>query len=242
MTILGIVQVAFNILFFAGIALCFIKLKGRREEDPRLSYGLKLLQNKIAVLEDLSDKTELKVKQLVILLESKMRDLQHKVTAADTQMARIDHSMNKTMEVAHIFQDQVPHEQIMERKTTNKYINAARMAHQGLSFQEIQQQVDIPHAELDLIVKLNREQLMFSEDHLPAWADKNIVDKHIANKHPVEANQNIFVPPQVDIASLEKLGQEFKQACKDFEQKIKPTAKAEPEVVPYQFKKMNEHY
>jgi hypothetical protein len=46
----------------------------------------------------------------------------------------------------------------------------------------------------------------------------------------------------VDIASLEKLGQEFKQACKDFEQKIKPTVKVEPEVVPYQFKKMNEHY
>jgi hypothetical protein len=232
MTILGIVQVAFNILFFAGIALCFIKLKGRREEDPRLSYGLKLLQNKIAVLEDLSDKTELQVKQLVILLETKIRDLQAKVTAADTQMARIDHSMNKTMEVAHIFQEQVPHEQIMERKTTNKYINAARMAHQGLSFQEIQKQVDLPHAELDLIVKLNREQLMFSEDHLPAWVEK----------HPVEANENIFTPPQVDIASLEKLGQEFKQACKDFEQKMNPPAKAEPEVVPYQFKKMNEHY
>ena len=232
MTLLGILQVAFNILFFAGIALCFIKLKGRREEDPRLSYGLKLLENKIAVLEDLSDKTELQVKQLVILLETKIRDLQQKVTAADTQLARIDHSMNKTMEVAHIFQEQVPHEQIMERKVSNKYINAARMAHQGLSFQDIQKQVDLPHAELDLIVKLNREQLMFSEDHLPAWADK----------HPVEANQNIFAPPQVDIASLEKLGQDFKQACKAFEEKINPPSKAEPDIVPYQFKKLNEHY
>ncbi len=232
MTLLGILQVAFNILFFAGIALCFIKLKGRREEDPRLSYGLKLLENKIAVLEDLSDKTELQVKQLVILLETKIRDLQQKVTAADTQLARIDHSMHKTMEVAHIFQEQVPHEQIMERKVSNKYINAARMAHQGLSFQEIQKQVDLPHAELDLIVKLNREQLMFSEDHLPAWADK----------HPVEANQNIFAPPQVDIASLEKLGQDFKQACKAFEEKINPPAKAELDIVPYQFKKLNEHY
>ncbi len=231
MTILGIVQVALNVLFVAGIALCFFKLKGRREEDPRLSYGLKLLQNKIAVLEDLSDKTELQVKQLVILLETKIRDLQHKVTAADTQMARIDHAMNKTMEVASIFQDQVPHEQIMERKTSNKYISAARMAHQGQSFQDIQKQVDLPHAELDLIVKLNREQLMFSEDHLPAWVEK----------HPVEANQNIFVPPQVDIASLEKLGQDFKQACKDFEQKMNP-AKAEPEIVPYQFKNINGRY
>jgi Protein of unknown function (DUF2802) len=241
MTILGIVQVAFNVLFFAGIALCFFKLKGRREEDPRLSYGLKLLQNKIAVLEDLSDKTELQVKQLVILLETKIRDLQQKVNAADTQLARIDHSMNKSLEVANIFQEQIPHEQIMERKTSNKYINAARMAHQGLSFQDIQKQVDLPHAELDLIVKLNREQLMFSEDQLPAWVEKAPTEKHAADRHPIEANPNLFVPPQVDMESLEKLGQDFKQACKDFEQKMHP-AKTEPEVVPYQFKKMYDRY
>lgn len=235
MTILGILQVAFNLLFFAGIALCFIKIKGRREEDPRLSYGLKLLQNKIAVLEDLSDKTEHQVKQLVVLLETKMRDLQQKVKDADSQLLRIDQSLNKTLEVSHIFQEQVPHEQIIERKVTNKYINAARLAHQGLSFQEIQKQIDLPEAELDLIVKLNREQLMFSEDHLPAWVDQ----------HPVEANKDIFEAPQVDMASLEKLGAEFKQACKDFEQKLHPqnrTSPKEPEIVPYQFKKVNDHF
>lgn len=230
MTILGILQIALNLLFLAGIALCFIKLKGRREEDPRLSYGLKLLQNKIAVLEDLSDKTELQVKQLVVLLETKMRDLQNKVKDADGQLARIDQSLRKTLEVAHIFQEEVPHEQIMERKVTNKYITAARMAHQGMDFQQIQKQVDLPQAELDLIVKLNREQLMFSEDHLPAWVDQ----------HPVEANQNLFAAPQVDMASLEKLGEDFKRACKDFENKVQ--ASAEPEVVPYQFKKVNDHF
>lgn len=230
MTILGILQIALNLLFFAGIALCFIKLKGRREEDPRLSYGLKMLQNKIAVLEDLSDKTELQVKQLVVLLESKMRDLQQKVKDADQQLSRIDQSMNKTLEVAHIFQEQVPHEQIMERKTTNKYITAARMAHQGMDFSQIQKQVDLPPAELDLIVKLNREQLMFSEDHLPAWVDK----------HPVEANQNIFSPPQVDMASLEKLGEDFKQACKSFEEKNHKTV--EPSITPYQFKKLDDSF
>lgn len=231
MTIFSILQVAFNLLFFAGIALCFIKIKGRREEDPRLSYGLKLLQNKIAVLEDLSDKTELQVKQLVVLLETKMRDLQQKVKDADAQLIRIDQSLHKTLEVSQIFQEQVPHEQIMERKVTNKYINAARLAHQGISYQDIQKQVDLPAAELDLIVKLNREQLMFSEDHLPAWVDK----------HPVEARENLFAPPQVDIASLEKIGEEFRQACKEFESKIQPQDN-EPEIVPYQFKKMNEHF
>lgn len=222
-----------DFLFIAGIALCFIKLKGRREEDPRLSYGLKLLQNKIAVLEDLSDKTEHQVKQLVVLLETKMRDLQQKVKDADGQLARIDQSLHKTLEVSHIFENQVPHEQIMERKVTNKYINAARLAHQGLSFEDIQQQVDLPPAELDLIVKLNKEQLMFSEDHLPAWV----------GKHPVEANPNLFEAPQVDIESLEKLGEDFKNACRSFEEKtlaqVAPVAPKSPEVVPYQFKKYN---
>ncbi len=234
MTILGIFQVAINLLFLAGLALCFIKIKGRREDDPRLSYGLKLLQNKIAVLEDLSDKTEVQVKQLVVLLETKMRDLQQKVKDADSQLMRIDNSLNKTLEVSHIFQEQVPHEQIMERKLTNKYINAARMAHQGLSMQDIQKQTDLPPAELDLIVKLNREQLMFSEDHLPAWVDR----------HPVEANPQLFTAPHVDITSLEKMGEEFKKACKDFEHKLQAQESKQnppqPSVVAYQFKNVDE--
>ena len=42
----------------------WVKLFKRKQDDPRMSRGLQLLQSKIAVLEDLSDRTELQVKQL----------------------------------------------------------------------------------------------------------------------------------------------------------------------------------
>jgi len=234
MTALTVLQIALDFLFIAGIGLCVVKMRARREEDPRLSYGLKLLQNKIAILEDLSDKTEVQVKQLVVLLDKKMTDLHERVQNADQQLQRIDQAMSKTLEVANVFQEQIPHEQIVERKVTNKYINAARLAHQGLPPEQIQQHIDLPQAELDLIVKLNKDNLQFQEDHLPAWV----------GKHPVETNPQLFAAPQVDIGSLEKLGEDFRKACQDFEQKAQAKEKAEqpPDVVKYQFKKYGDDY
>jgi hypothetical protein len=235
MSVWSILQVAIDILFFAGIALCFIKFKTRREEDPRLSYGLKLLQNKIAIIEDLSDKTDNQVKQLVTMMENKLKDLQNKIQESDRQLNNIDQAMTKTLEVAQIFQSQVPHEAIVERKTSNKYITAARLAHQGLSREEISQQVDLPPAELELIIKVNKDQLSFSEEHLPAWVEK----------HPLETNEKLFEPPQVDMSALEKLGADFKKACMEFEEKnaarseVKDTA-ADNGIAPYAFKKHNE--
>jgi hypothetical protein len=223
-----------DFLLFAGLGLCVVKLRARREEDPRLSYGLKLLQNKIAVLEDLSDKTEVQVKQLVVLLEKKMSDLQERVQSADQQLGRIDQAMGKTLEVAQVFQEQIPHQEILERKVTNKYINAARLAHQGLPPEQIQQHIDLPQAELDLIVKLNKDGLQFNEEHLPAWV----------GKHPIETNPQLFTAPQVDMDSLQKLGDDFRKACKDFEAKAqaKEEANQPPDVVAYQFKKYNDDF
>ncbi len=92
---------------------------------------------------------------------------------------------------------------------------------------------------------------MFNEDHLPAWAQQ----------HPLQPNPALFAAPQVDLGELERLGDEFRKACKDFEEKSvasKPTAmpsnmkytfeeKPEPlavpekyHVVPYQFKKYSD--
>lgn len=229
MTIWTVAQFAFNLIFLAGIALCLIKVRARKEEDPRLSYGLKLLQNKLAILEDLSDKTDHQVKQLIALLETKMRDVQARVQDADSKLKAIDVAMNKTIEVATIFKEQIPHEEIVEQKVTSKYVNAARMAHQGYKREQIQAQIDLPDAELDLIMKVNRDQLMFAEDALPAWVDK----------HPLENNPQLFTPPKVDVAALSKMGEDFKRACEDFAKKAetsKPEQQKSP-VVPYQFKR-----
>lgn len=229
MTIWTVAQFALNLMFIAGIALCLIKVRVRKEEDPRLSYGLKLLQNKLAILEDLSDKTDHQVKQLIALMETKMRDVQVRVHEADAKLKAIDTAMGRTMEAASIFREQMPHEHIVEQKVTSKYVNAARMAHQGYSRAQIQQQIDLPDAELDLIMKVNRDQLMFAEDQLPNWVEK----------HPLENNPELFTPPSVDVEALSKMGEEFKRACEDFAKKAESNKneKQSPAVVPYQFKR-----
>ncbi len=232
MTVWMVAQFALNLILIAGVALCLIKVRARKEEDPRLSYGLKLLQNKLAILEDLSDKTDHQVKQLLALMEAKMRDVQVRVGEADHKLKSIDAAIAKTMEAAHIFRAENPHEEIVEQKVTSKYVNAARMAHQGYSRQQIQSQIDLPDAEIDLIMKVNRDQLMFAEDQLPGWVEK----------HPLENNPDLYTPPQVDVAALDKMGADFKKACDDFAKKAEAqkSEKQAPAVVPYKFKRYDD--
>ena len=65
--------------------------------------------------------------------------------------------------MAEIFQDKIPHSEIIDRQNRLKYITAARMAHQGISKTEIAEKVDLPEGELDFIVKINHDQLVLEE-------------------------------------------------------------------------------
>ncbi|MCE3009247.1 MAG: DUF2802 domain-containing protein [Proteobacteria bacterium] len=199
-------------LFFAQTtALCFlwIKLNRPQKDDPRLSKGLQLLQSKISVLEDLSDRIEIQVEQLNQLMEAKIKDVQSHLLLADKHVQKIEASMSKSMEVAKIFQDRIPHQEIIERQNTIKYVKAARMAHAGVSIEEICQTVDLTRGEVEMIAKVNREQLQFAEDSLPAWV----------NDTPAEAAPQ-FIPPIVKAEpraeklqdKLSELGQKFRQA------------------------------
>lgn len=165
-----LIQILVNLILFAGVAAVWVRLHRPAKDDPRLSKGLQLLQSKIAVLEDLSDRTEHQVSQLTALLETKCRDIQEKIVAADRQISRIDQSAQKSMEVAKIFQDRIPHSEILERQNTIKYVKAARMAHRGASIEEIVNEVDLSRAEIEFIAKVNRDRLQFSEEDLPEWA------------------------------------------------------------------------
>jgi hypothetical protein len=44
------------------------------------------------------------------------------------------------------------------------------MAHEGRSSEDISNELDIPKGELDFIVRINRDGLMFSDEDLPEWA------------------------------------------------------------------------
>lgn len=167
-----LLQLLVNVILFTGIVGVWIRMNRPAKEDPRLSKGLQLLQSKIAVLEDLSDRTETQVNQLTLLIEQKVKEIQSKIQSSEKQIAKIDLSMQKSLEVAKIFQDKIPHGEIVERQNTIKYVKAARLAHQGLSVDEIAQQVtELSRGEIEFIAKINREQLMFCEDSLPEWIE-----------------------------------------------------------------------
>ncbi len=165
-----VLQVLANIAFAVSIFVIFARLRRPAKDDPRLSKGLQLLSSKIAVLEDLSDRTESQVNQMLTLLDQKSRELQSKIALADQQVNAIRQSMDQSLEVATIFQDKIPHNEIIERQNSVKYIRAARMAHAGVSVAEIAREVDLPISEIEFIAKVNQDNLSFREDELPAWA------------------------------------------------------------------------
>lgn len=165
-----LVQIVFDIFMACGIFVIIMRMNRAPKDDPRLSRGLQLLQSKISVLEDLSDRTEAQVTQLTSILESKAREVQMKVELADRHVQEIRVSMDRSLEVASIFQDKIPHKEIIERQNTIKYVQAARLAHSGLSVHDIAKQVDLPRGELDFILSVNKDCLMFTESELPEWA------------------------------------------------------------------------
>ena len=254
-----LVQVLINIVLLAGVAVTWVRLNRPAKDDPRLSKGLQLLQSKIAVLEDLSDRTETQVQQLTALLEQKCKDIQVKIQASEKQLSKIDQSMAKSLEVAKIFQDRIPHNEIVERQNTIKYVKAARLAHQGLSMDEIAQQVDLSRGEIEFISKVNKDQLMFCEESLPEWAqgeaantapEETIEDSfqaksfmsplHKQNDAPQDMSA-VFEVPKVDQDALKKLGEAFKAACdENFVAEIKPPSKIKtPHIRAVEFRRID---
>jgi hypothetical protein len=63
----------------------------------------------------------------------------------------------------------VPHAEMADRQKTGKYVTAAKLANQGFSIDQISQKVDLSTAEIEMITKMNREELQFAEESLPAW-------------------------------------------------------------------------
>lgn len=214
-----LVQVLVNLLLLAGFGFIWTRLARAPKDDPRLSRGLQLLQSKISVLEDLSDRTETQVAQLTALLEQKCREVQNLVAQSEKQMQKIEGSMAKSMDVAKIFQDKIPHQEIIERQNTVKYVKAARMAHQGASVDEIAAQVDLSRGEIEFIAKVNRDQLQFSEADLPEWTKEELQATESNIDHFVE--QSIRAPiARAPEKKLSDLGAQFRQA---FQAPVTPT-------------------
>lgn len=153
-----------------GMFLVWARMSRPQKEDARLSKGLQLLQSKIAILEDLSDRTDVQVRQLSALLSAKAVEVHQKTAEADRQIQAIEKNMQKSLELSKIFQDKIPHREIIERETSYKYIEAARMASQGQAADDIAKRLEIPLGEVEVIINMNRDQLIFQEEDIPMWA------------------------------------------------------------------------
>jgi hypothetical protein len=212
----GLVQIFIDLILVASAGFMWVKLHRPAKDDPRMSRGLQLLQSKISVLEDLSDRTETQVTQLTTLMEQKCRDIQGAIFQAEKEIQKIQAATEKSLEVAKIFQDKIPHQEIIERQNTIKYVKAARMAHQGTPIDEIAAQVDLSRGEIEFIAKVNRDQLQFSEEDLPEWAKQESIGS------PTPGSAEEFLAPLVQKPiqhkqkevqqSLSNLGQQFRQA------------------------------
>lgn len=205
-----VVQILVDLIFLSAFAVTWLRISKPAKDDPRLSRGLQLLQSKIAVLEDLGDQTERQVQSISQLIEAKGREIQSQIAAADDQIRKIEAALGKSLEVANIFQDRIPHEEIIDRKATMKYVKAARLAHQGQSVDQIAEQVDLTRAEIEFVTKVNRNQLQFSEEDLPEWAK---VTPEEEAKEPEEIKvAPTLIKPEIKSQGLSKLGDRFRQA------------------------------
>jgi hypothetical protein len=209
LSFLFLLQLAIDLALVAFAVILWQRFRRPPAEDPRLSRGLQLLQSKIAVLEDLSDRTDRQVEQLLGLLEQKGRFVQKTLLDAESELQKIDQATRRSQEVAKIFQDKIPHDEIIDRQNTIKYVRAAQLAHAGHSPQDIVAETGLPVGEVDFIAKVNREELMFDADQLPEWAKTGrLVEEALET-------------PERDMTSLKKLGDEFRRACRAAEEREK---------------------
>ncbi len=162
-------MVSLNILLLAGMTLnLFLQIKNKKE-DHRLNKGLQHLQNKISILEDLSDKTDLQIRKSIFSLDQKTNEVKTLLSNAEHTMDELTQNMNKSFEIIQMLNEQQPQEEISKKHKTNLYVQAAQLAHQGLNAESIAELVDLSPAEIQMIVKVNKDNLQFATDKLPSW-------------------------------------------------------------------------
>lgn len=192
----------FNIVLLAGLSFSLFLRVREKKEDQRLTKGLQLLQNKISILEDLSDKTDQQVRKLIHILDQKTGEVRQVMAASDEQIQQIEAMLNKGLEISKIFHEQIPQGEMQNRQKTNLYVTAAKMAHQGYNIEQILAQVELTPAEVQMIIKVNKDNLQFAEDQLPAWAQGTTTQATNGGNQSAMAELNDFAQALTNQNSL----------------------------------------
>ncbi|AZZ35797.1 DUF2802 domain-containing protein [Bdellovibrio sp. qaytius] len=255
----------FNIVLLAGLSFSLFLRVREKKEDQRLTKGLQLLQNKISILEDLSDKTDHQVRKLIHILDQKTGEVRHVMAASDEQIQQIEAMLNKGLEISKIFHEQIPQGEMQNRQKTNLYVTAAKMAHQGYNMEQILAQVDLTPAEIQMIIKVNKDNLQFAEDQLPTWAqgagaqsvnnnstsqsDLNDFAQALTNQNSMFAGSKLnttitetaFDSVKQDMTTQSTLTTEFKKSIQQMPQTFTDNTTTTPDgkvVRPFEFKRI----
>ncbi len=143
-----------NLVLAMACFIAWMRLRKREQDDPKLARSFQLVQSKIAVLEDFSDSLEKQMRFHQGVLDQKIKDISEKIEEADKKISEIGVSIQKSVEVANLFEDRIPHEDVIERKRTEQYMRAAELAAQSKSVQDIAKEVDLTIPEIEFIAKV----------------------------------------------------------------------------------------
>ncbi len=216
MSIWGLIQVVMDIFLFVGLFVCIVRSPRTSKDDPRLSRGLQLLQSKISVLEDLSDKTDVQFQKIMSVIEQKVLEVQQAVATAERQLFQLQDATAKGIETTRLVQTGLGAEQVIERHTNEVYARAAQLAFEGQSIDEICEKLELSRGEVELIVKFNRDSL------------RTVAAQPTAAPAPQKTQDlsHLFEVPQFDASSLNRIGDEFRRVTREAEHKEQTQAEA----------------
>ena len=240
MNIWIVVQLMVNLLFFAGMIFLLINRKQSEKDDQKFSKGLQLLQNKISVIEDLSDQTDEQVRSLTLLLEAKYREIQGLLVESDQQIQKMEEVAKNIWEQVESTSAVMGNQSSTEVQSMNKYVKAAQMANAGKSIEDVIREIDITRGEAELIVAMNKDQLTFNQNTLPLWVQpekaaapqESTVGAEFLKAIKFGSSQQQQMPQQMQ-------AQAPQQQAVPTPQKLQANGKPEPKIRPFEFRKID---
>src|SRR3984885_8530543 len=119
MGLLIFMQVVFDLAFIATATwLLMDRSKSKTMEDPRLSRGLQLLSSKIAILQDLLDRSEHMSRQLNQTMDGKKADIQERLEEVEVYFHKIQAAQENQKAPVH------REDNSDDRQSTVKYLRA----------------------------------------------------------------------------------------------------------------------
>lgn len=160
-----------NIILLAGLSFSlFLRVK-EKKEDIKLTKGLQLLQNKLSILQDLSDRTDEQVQKVVHLLDQKTQEMRALIKESDLMMDELTIMAEKSVNQRTTEKS----EPATDNSKAAIIVKAAQLAHAGASLEQIRQETQLSPSEIQMIMAVNKNQLQFAADQLPAWLKQTSV-------------------------------------------------------------------